>query len=122
MTGRLGETEPAHSILRSTAPGHSLPPRDIALRDSCCAPAPPPKLSRCQVAHSVAAESHRRPASLRLSLIGRLSRRRARGRELPAGSCRFEIVCSEILPSVRPTFWSRPERQKACCLRHLRTD
>src|SRR5207244_782595 len=121
-TGRLGETEPAHSILRSTAPGQSLPPRDIALPDSCCAPAPLPKFSRCQVAHSVAAESHHRPASLHLSLIGRLSRRRARGRELPKGPWRFEIVCSEILPSLGPTFWSRPERQKACCLPHLSAD
>src|SRR5207237_726706 len=61
-------------------------------------------------------------SSLHLSLIGRQSRRRARGRELPEGPWRFEIVCSEILPSLWPTFWSRPERQKACCLRHLSAD
>src|SRR5947207_226273 len=77
---------------------------------------------RGQVAHSVVAESHRRLSSLHLSLIGRLSRRRARGRELPEGPWRFEIVCSEILPSLWPTFWSRPERQKACRLRHLSAD
>src|SRR6266403_299586 len=64
----------------------------------------------------------RRLSSLHLSLLGRQSRRRARGRELPEGPWRFEIVCSEILPSLWPTFWSRPERQKACCLRHLSAD